>query len=50
MDDIGEVMVVVGVSVLLCGGKEGWPYGVLLIVIGAALYFIDRHQKLRSRG
>lgn len=43
MDDIGELMVVVGLVLIACGDAEKvWPYSLALVVIGAALYFIDR--------
>lgn len=50
MDEIGELMVVAGLATLVCGDyKKIWPWSLGLVVLGAALYFIDRAIKRPRR-
>ena len=43
MDDLGELLVLIGIALLVCGDIEkSWPYALAIIIVGAGLYFLDR--------
>lgn len=50
MDDIGELLVIGGILWFICGSGDDWvwAYALGMVILGATLYFIDRHMS-RSR-
>lgn len=47
MDDLGEILALGGIIWFIFSDHkpEVWPYCLAMVVIGAALYFIDRALK-----
>lgn len=41
---------ILGIALFVCGdGSKVWPYALGAVIVGAALYFIDRQQKAGGR-
>lgn len=47
MDDLGELLVLGGILLFVCGGEIDWNWAFALgmIIVGATLYFIDQAMK-----